>query len=124
MEMISFIISLPECFLMLPCTTYVMFHSESATGIPPYNNTIFSTSFVDAFFSIIIHDNPNIKIHPSSENITPLWNEWSLDAPTEMLFNKTETDEPVVKGINTDDKLLERCRLVECVLILYDTDWC
>jgi acetylcholinesterase len=98
-----------------------MLHSESANGVPPYNNTIFSTSFVDAFFSIIIHANPNIKIHHSPENITPLWNEWSLHAPTEMLFNKTETDEPVVRGIKTDEKLLERCRLVERILVLYHT---
>jgi len=52
---------------------------------------------------------PNIKFDPT--NPTPTWNHWGSD-DTEMLFNKTSTNEPDIRAVRTDSGLLERCAYV------------
>ncbi|KAJ7835582.1 hypothetical protein B0H14DRAFT_3142007, partial [Mycena olivaceomarginata] len=46
---------------------------------------------------------------PFIESITPECNKWDV-GHTEMLFNKTDADAPVVGPVKTDEVLLERCR--------------
>ncbi|KAJ7314680.1 Alpha/Beta hydrolase protein [Mycena albidolilacea] len=75
--------------------------------IPIFNNTAFVDAFAQTFTSFAISLDPNIKVDPRS--ITPKWNKWDV-GQTEMLFNKTDTDAPVVRPVKTDDALLERCR--------------
>ncbi|KAK6996810.1 carboxylic ester hydrolase [Favolaschia claudopus] len=72
-----------------------------------YNNTAFIDAFAQSFTSFAISLDPNIKVDPTT--ITPAWNKWEA-GHTEMLFNKTEQDVPVVKPVMTDETLLNRCR--------------
>ncbi|KIM80547.1 hypothetical protein PILCRDRAFT_72971 [Piloderma croceum F 1598] len=88
------------------------FHAEDLSyefntfGIPPtFNNTNFQKAFQDAFLSTAISLNANSHINYV---ITPEWPDWS-QGHTEMLFNKTENNEPVVKTFTTDPEVLERC---------------
>ncbi|KAJ7829003.1 Alpha/Beta hydrolase protein [Mycena olivaceomarginata] len=69
--------------------------------VPIFNNTAFVDAFAQTFTSFAISLDPNIKVDPRS--ITPKWNKWDV-GQTEMLFNKTDTDAPVVRP--------ERCRCV------------
>ncbi|KAF7375434.1 COesterase domain-containing protein [Mycena sanguinolenta] len=76
---------------------------------PPFNNTEFIDAFAQSFTSFIIHQNPNIKVDPTT--ITPHWNTFDIHN-TEMLFNKTADNEPVVHTITTSNDLLKRCAYV------------
>ncbi|KAJ6496021.1 Alpha/Beta hydrolase protein, partial [Mycena sanguinolenta] len=71
-----------------------------------FNNTDFINAFAQSFTSFIIHQNPNVKVDPKT--ITPHWNTFDVN-DTEMLFNKTAANEPVVHAITTSNALLERC---------------
>ena len=51
----------------------------------------------------------NIKFDPT--NITPYWAEYDI-GETEMLFNRTRADVPVVTPFQTDPTLLQRCAYV------------
>ncbi|KAJ7889187.1 alpha beta-hydrolase [Mycena leptocephala] len=82
-----------------------------ADNIPFFNNTAFIDAFAQTFTSFAISLDPNIKI---SRTITPKWNIWSA-GNTEMLFNKTDNDIPVVTSIKTSDSLLERCQFWDSV---------
>ncbi|KAG6906474.1 hypothetical protein DXG01_013780 [Tephrocybe rancida] len=62
----------------------------------------FSRSFLDFATSL----DPNVK---SDHTITPMWRPWA-DGQVEMVFNKTVTEEPVVKLVETSSSLLERCK--------------
>ncbi|KAF7375432.1 Carboxylic ester hydrolase [Mycena sanguinolenta] len=73
-----------------------------------FNNTDFINAFAQSFTSFIIHQNPNIKV---SNTITPHWNTFNTHN-TEMLFNKTADNEPVVHAITTSNDLLKRCAYV------------
>ncbi|KAK7032667.1 carboxylic ester hydrolase [Favolaschia claudopus] len=72
-----------------------------------YNNTAFNDAFAQSFTAFAISLDPNIKVDPTT--ITPAWNKWEA-GHTEMLFNKTDQDVPVVNPIMTDATLLNRCR--------------
>ncbi|KAJ7505618.1 Alpha/Beta hydrolase protein [Mycena galericulata] len=74
---------------------------------PKFNNTAFIDAFAQSFTSFAISLDPNVKVDPKT--ITPKWNTWDIGR-TEMLFNKTDSGEPVVKTVTTSDALLERCR--------------
>ncbi|KAJ7456044.1 Alpha/Beta hydrolase protein [Mycena galericulata] len=81
---------------------------EATAAFPAvFDNTAFVDAFVQSFTSFAISLDPNVKVDPTT--ITPEWNRWDV-GPTEMLFNKTANDEPVVKPVTTSDALLERCR--------------
>jgi len=73
---------------------------------PLFNNTDFIKSFSQSFLDVVLSLNPNTKFDPT--NLTPAWNQWSSNN-TEMLFNKTSTNEPDIRAISTDAGLLERC---------------
>ncbi|KAJ7503346.1 alpha beta-hydrolase [Mycena galericulata] len=74
---------------------------------PKFNNTAFVDAFAQSFTSFAILLDPNVKV--DIKTITPKWNTWDIGR-TEMLFNKTDSGEPVVKAVTTSDGLLERCR--------------
>jgi len=77
-------------------------------GAPPmYNNTDFRKAFAQSFFSTVISGDPNIKFDPTNNRSD--WPKWSLNNQTEILFNKTETGEPVIHTKPTDSALFERC---------------
>ncbi|KAJ7505620.1 Alpha/Beta hydrolase protein [Mycena galericulata] len=82
---------------------------------PIFNNTAFVDAFAQSFTSFAISLDPNVKVDPTT--ITPKWNTWDIGR-TEMLFNKTDSGEPVVKAITTSDAFLERCQSVGFLLDL------
>lgn len=71
-----------------------------------FNNTDFLNAFSGAFLDFAVFLNESDKINGS--NITPQWPTW-VDGYTEMLFNQSTTNEPVVETIRTDEQLLKRC---------------
>ncbi|KAJ7649060.1 alpha beta-hydrolase [Mycena polygramma] len=75
--------------------------------IPIFNNTAFIDAFAQSFISFAISLDPNIKLDPRT--ITPKWSRWSA-GKTEMLFNKTDTNLPLVRAVRTSDALLKRCQ--------------
>jgi hypothetical protein len=75
-------------------------------GDPTFNNTAFKQAFQHAFLSTAIFLDANH--HFDTTDITPHWPIWS-PSNTEMLFNKTNDDKPVVQTFTTDLGLLERC---------------
>ncbi|KAJ6577949.1 hypothetical protein B0H19DRAFT_1229904 [Mycena capillaripes] len=79
---------------------------------PIFNNTAFIAAFAQSFISFAISLDPNIKVNPTS--LTPKWNKWEV-GHTEMIFNKTEADVPLIKPGKTSDVLLERCRFWDSV---------
>ena len=74
---------------------------------PPFDNPEFDASFAGAFMGFVKSMDPNV--HPVKDVITP---EWALhiEGNTEMLFNKTESNEPNIHPFSTDPQLLERCK--------------
>ncbi|KAJ6496019.1 alpha beta-hydrolase [Mycena sanguinolenta] len=85
----------------------VPYYFPGIEGIaPPFNNSAFIDAFAQSFTSFIINLDPNIKVDPTT--ITPHWNTFDI-LHTEMLFNKTADNEPVVQAITTSNALLERC---------------
>ncbi|KAJ7149773.1 alpha beta-hydrolase [Mycena crocata] len=78
----------------------------------PFNNSAFIDAFAQSFTSFAISLDPNVKVNPTT--ITPHWNVWD-NGNTEMLFNKTEADQPVVHPITTSNALLERCRFWDSI---------
>ncbi|KAJ6603567.1 alpha beta-hydrolase [Mycena vulgaris] len=74
---------------------------------PIFNNTAFVDAFALSFTSFARALDPNVKIDPT---ITPAWREWDVKrGRTEMLFNRTEAGAPVVRPVQTEEALLERC---------------
>ncbi|KAJ6615842.1 Alpha/Beta hydrolase protein, partial [Mycena sp. CBHHK59/15] len=125
---------------ILICPTYAMLHAfrgrsfKGEFAIPPgthgldilyyfpsasvyfptlsiFNNTAFINAFAQSFTSFAISLDPNVKINTT---ITPKWNTWDIEQ-TEMLFNKTDSDAPVVHSVKTSDALLKRCQFWESV---------
>ncbi|KAJ6524260.1 Alpha/Beta hydrolase protein, partial [Mycena vulgaris] len=86
------------------------------TVFPIFNNTAFVDAFAQSFTSFAISLDPNIKVDPIT--ITPKWNKWDA-GKTEMLFNKTDADVPVVKPVKMSDDLLQRCRCVYYLPLTY-----
>ncbi|KAJ6577948.1 Alpha/Beta hydrolase protein [Mycena capillaripes] len=79
---------------------------------PIFNNTAFIDAFTQSFISFAISLDPNIKVNSTS--LTPKWNKWEV-GHTEMIFNKTEADVPLIKPGKTSDALLERCQFWDSV---------
>ncbi|KAJ7314649.1 hypothetical protein DFH08DRAFT_972689 [Mycena albidolilacea] len=103
---------------ILICPTYFLLHAfagrsfKGEFAIPPAVHAL----DVEYYFPSLLTDFPDLTV-PIFNNtafvdafaITPKWNKWDV-GQTEMLFNKTDTDAPVVRPVKTDDALLERCR--------------
>jgi len=82
--------------------------------LPPpvvFNNSDFKKAFTQSFMNFAISSDVNKKL--ISETITPFWPIW--EGEIEMLFNKTEAGEPVVKSVSVSSALLERCAFWESV---------
>ncbi|KDQ25028.1 hypothetical protein PLEOSDRAFT_1107944 [Pleurotus ostreatus PC15] len=84
------------------------------TGLGPrlFNNTEFITSFSQSFLDFVLHFDPNIKY--DENNITPPWEPYA-PTNTEMLFNRTEDGQLVIRPETTDPALLERCAFWESI---------
>jgi hypothetical protein len=82
-----------------------------------FNNTDFINAFSQIFVSFAANLDPNAKLRPS---ITPVWPMWSHGAETEMVFNKTELDEPYIALDITPASLLRRCEYVLRLLALIE----
>ncbi|KAF5360984.1 hypothetical protein D9756_005141 [Leucocoprinus leucothites] len=95
----------------------VYYFPNSITGqqfsSPPFNNTEFRNNFAQSFLNFVISQDPNVKWDPS--NTLPHWPRWTEGGRAEMLFNKTEADEPVFKVTPTTDSFLKRCDFWESV---------
>jgi len=83
-------------------------YEVSNYGSPTFNNTAFINAFQQAFQSTVISLDANNHIDPV--DILPYWPSW-LQSQTEMIFNKTADNKPVVQTIATDPGLLARCGL-------------
>lgn len=77
---------------------------------PPFNNTQFDASFSESFLAVVKSFNPN-ETPNDPNNITPNWLTFS-NGNFEMLFNRTESGQPIVRPFTTDPRLLARCRWV------------
>ncbi|KAI0315766.1 Alpha/Beta hydrolase protein [Amylostereum chailletii] len=73
---------------------------------PPFNNTGFVRAFQQAFLATAMSLDPNA--HFVQPDITPEWPTWQTST-REMLFNRTEAGEPVVKTVRTNEQLSNRC---------------
>ncbi|KAJ7104745.1 Alpha/Beta hydrolase protein [Mycena epipterygia] len=71
-----------------------------------FNNMRFINAFAQSFTAFAISSDPNIKL---SKTVMPLWVRWNTTGRTEMVFNKTVVDEPLVEPVRTKNALLERC---------------
>ncbi|KAJ7618379.1 alpha/beta-hydrolase, partial [Roridomyces roridus] len=75
-------------------------------AIPPtFTNAAFLDAWRQSFISIAISLDPNIHSQPS---LLPIWADW-VHEHTEMMFNKTEDDVPVVNTAHTGSDVLDRC---------------
>lgn len=77
---------------------------------PTFNNPQFRASFAGAFMSIVRSSDPNVH-PPVKDVITPHWKSFN-DGRTQMLFNMTESGQPVITPIASDPALLQRCEYV------------
>ncbi|TFK35569.1 Alpha/Beta hydrolase protein [Crucibulum laeve] len=91
------------------------FPSQSASGVPPFNNTAFDKSFPESFLNFAMSLNPNVKWDPTGD-VTPLWNTWN--GQNEMLFNRSDTNAAVIHPITTSEALLQRCNFWQSVTAL------
>ncbi|KAG9316092.1 Alpha/Beta hydrolase protein [Chiua virens] len=83
-----------------------IYYFNSPSNPPPYNNTQFITAFAQSFMSLAKYYDVNRKFDPT--NITPYWDKYDI-GETEMLFNRTAADVPVVVPFRTDPAQLQRC---------------
>lgn len=80
---------------------------------PPFNNTEFRNNFAQSFLNFAISLDPNIKW--DSSNTLPYWPQWTERDHDEMIFNKTEADEPSFQVVPTDEGRLRRCAYWESI---------
>ncbi|KAF7311954.1 Carboxylic ester hydrolase [Mycena indigotica] len=81
---------------------------------PVFPDRDFINAFAQMFTSFIISQDPNIDVDPLNPTITPDWGLWSESpSQTEMLFNRTESNEPFVQASETSQVLLDRCAFWE-----------
>ncbi|KAJ6572346.1 Alpha/Beta hydrolase protein [Mycena capillaripes] len=84
-----------------------------SSSTPAFQNADFINAFAQSFTAFAIALDPNEKVSPT---ITPRWDKWNvMTSHTEMLFNKTEADVPLIKPVRTSDALLKRCEFWESV---------
>ncbi|KAJ3568627.1 hypothetical protein NP233_g5589 [Leucocoprinus birnbaumii] len=87
----------------------VLYYFPTAIGdvSPPWNNTEFRNNFSQSFMNFVLAMDPNVKWDPS--NSLPEWPTWTEGKRAEMLFNRTVSDVPVFRRVETDEDLLRRC---------------
>jgi hypothetical protein len=85
---------------------FYYFPSFTFPGITlSFNNSAFINAFTQGFLSFAANLDPNDKLRPS---ITPRWGMWT-GAETEMVFNRTSDNLPLIAPERTSQALLERC---------------
>jgi hypothetical protein len=79
---------------------------SNPSGLPPYNNTAFITTFSGAFMTFAASGKPNLN----SQNNA--WKTWSRDDTFEIIFNNTNglAGLSVIHPITTSDAVLARCQ--------------
>ncbi|KAJ3568624.1 hypothetical protein NP233_g5591 [Leucocoprinus birnbaumii] len=80
---------------------------------PPFNNTEFRNNFAQSFLNFVISQDPNVKWDKS--NTLPQWPRWTEQGRAEMVFNKTDSNQPVFKVTPTPDDVYARCQFWESV---------
>ncbi|KAF5327175.1 hypothetical protein D9619_004625 [Psilocybe cf. subviscida] len=78
---------------------------------PPFANPQFDASFSESFLNFVQFLSPNTKFDKT--DITPTFRLWN--GSNEMLFNKTASNAPDVRQIQTSAALLSRCRFWESI---------
>ncbi|KAF9060481.1 Alpha/Beta hydrolase protein [Rhodocollybia butyracea] len=110
----------PTFYLLsaFPGSSWKIPHGPTGTirfaGPPSFNNTEFLEAFQGGFMAFVVSQNPNGKVAPT---ITPSWERYSK-AHTEIIFNKTVTNEPDVRATPIDNGQLSRCGFWESVGVL------
>ncbi|KXN84321.1 Lipase 4 [Leucoagaricus sp. SymC.cos] len=89
------------------------FPNGTAGQSPPFNNPVFVNNFSQSFLNFVLALDPNVKWDPS--NTVPKWTRWSENGRAEMLFNKTDSNQPVFRSIKTAGDLINRCNFWESV---------
>ncbi|KAF5374363.1 hypothetical protein D9758_004717 [Tetrapyrgos nigripes] len=81
--------------------------SISSPSLPVFQNADFQKAFAQSFvtFTTSSELDPNDKF---DENILPEWPLWIWANATEMVFNRTEDFQPLIKTVETDKGVLER----------------
>ncbi|KAF7327249.1 Carboxylic ester hydrolase [Mycena kentingensis (nom. inval.)] len=80
-----------------------------------FPNRDFIDAFAQSFSAFVMSVDPNVPVHPHAPTILPKWKTWAQGrGEVEMLFNRTG-DDPDVRLVRTDEKLLERCAFWESV---------
>jgi hypothetical protein len=85
---------------------YVAALLNTSNSAPPFSNPQFDASFAGAFTGFAKFGDPNV--HPVSQIITPRWNTFKPHN-SEMLFNRTASNQPDIRQFTTDPGLLSRC---------------
>ncbi|KAF5360642.1 hypothetical protein D9756_005136 [Leucocoprinus leucothites] len=80
---------------------------------PPFDNAEFRNNFAQSFMNFVISLNPNTKW--DSSNTLPNWPTWTSDGRAEMVFNKTESNQPSFQVVPSTDAFLQRCDFWESV---------
>jgi len=78
--------------------------SDAASGFPVFNNSAFIASFQQSILATAISLDPNAHI----PTLAPHWPSWKETGQV-MLFNKTESGQPVVTPVGVDEGLQTRC---------------
>ncbi|KAL0950288.1 hypothetical protein HGRIS_010267 [Hohenbuehelia grisea] len=104
-----FVLILPAIFVALRTTLWRRLVTKDLSfALPPgFNNSDFLNAFQQSFLSTALSLNPiSGRTQPT---ITPSkWSPWAHEY-TEMLFNKTEADLPVIRSVSTNQSVLDRC---------------
>ncbi|KAF5348564.1 hypothetical protein D9756_009623 [Leucocoprinus leucothites] len=80
---------------------------------PPFDNAEFRNNFAQSFLNFVISLDPNVKW--DSSNTLPQWPKWTTAGRSEMVFNKTEANQPSFQVVPTTDAFLQRCDYWESV---------
>ncbi|KAF8914660.1 alpha beta-hydrolase [Mucidula mucida] len=89
----------------------VQYYFTSA-GIPAFDNTAFIDAFSEPFSAFAKTLDPNETFEPT---ILPNWVSYNTESRAEVLFNRTESFEPLIKRVKTSASVLERCQFWESV---------
>jgi len=74
----------------------------------PFTDPVFKINFAESYLNFALSLDPNVKWDPI--NTLPQWPKWNETYHQEMVFNKTETDQPSFKVLSTPDELITRCK--------------
>ncbi|KAL9715552.1 hypothetical protein Ac2012v2_002212 [Leucoagaricus gongylophorus] len=85
----------------------IYYFPDNSPSPPPFNNPTFIDNFSQSFLNFAMFLDTNVKSDPT--NSVPHWARWNEGSIIEMLFNKTDSGNPVFHSVQTSRELLERC---------------